>query len=200
MFLIMAVFLVLGGSVGGVAIYHDVTVVSPNAEAEFEEMKKYSCDQMKDKIGTGSFWSPQNSKYAREAIDTCNKLDQTLKQKVTDKAEVLGKEVFSITSAEVDVHAKVAPARDSFSLGIGILERQFADSDIPEYDKAVREMVGDTIKIEFFPLDFCVTAEECNQIKNMQAIQGVLGDDFEEKTQCRMLEPQGNKFTIECNS
>lgn len=63
--------LILGSTMGGIAIEQKVNVVVPNAIAEIEEMKDMSCTDLREKNALGRYWTTSNGVYLRSLVDSC---------------------------------------------------------------------------------------------------------------------------------
>jgi len=43
----------------------------PSAEAELQELKNMNCDEITARNSLGSYWTPDNGKFARDKVDAC---------------------------------------------------------------------------------------------------------------------------------
>ncbi len=63
-------------------LYHQTTVVFPNAVVELDEIKNMSCTEVTSRNALGSYWTPDNGKFARDKVEDCKDALKALKEKL----------------------------------------------------------------------------------------------------------------------
>ncbi len=63
-------------------LYYQNTVVYPNATIELDEIKKMSCVEITARNSIGSYWIPDNGKFARDKVQDCKDAAIALKKEL----------------------------------------------------------------------------------------------------------------------
>lgn len=58
-------------------IHHQQTVVFPNAAIELDKLKNIPCDELSARNALGSYWTPNNGKFARDKVDDCKDIKES---------------------------------------------------------------------------------------------------------------------------
>jgi len=66
----------------GIVLEYKINTVLPNAAAELDEIKAMSCEQVKSRDSTGSYWTPENGEIARDMVSACKDADDKYKNKL----------------------------------------------------------------------------------------------------------------------
>jgi len=66
----------------GVLLEHKINTILPNAAIELDGIKGMSCEQVKSRDSTGSYWTPGNGVIARDMISVCKEADDNYKDKL----------------------------------------------------------------------------------------------------------------------
>lgn len=63
-------------------LYYQNTIVYPNAAIELDEIKKMSCVEITARNSIGSYWTPDNGKFARDKVQDCKDASLALKKEL----------------------------------------------------------------------------------------------------------------------
>ena len=63
-------------------LYHQTTVIFPNAVIELDKMKKMSCVEITARNSIGSYLTPDNGKFARDKVLDCKDASNALKEQL----------------------------------------------------------------------------------------------------------------------
>ena len=76
--------LFVGFVILGYTIEYKINTITPNAIVEFVEIKEMSCEEIKDRNALGSYWTPDNGKFARDMVQQCIDAEKAYKAKLRD--------------------------------------------------------------------------------------------------------------------
>ncbi len=71
--------LIIGFVMFGFMMETKINDVLPNAAIEFDEIQSMTCPEIKERNSMGSYWTPENGKYARDKVKTCIDAEDTHK-------------------------------------------------------------------------------------------------------------------------
>jgi len=76
--------IVMMGIIFPYVLYYKDTVVFPNATIELDEIKKMSCKEITARNSIGSYWTPNNGKFARDKVQDCKDVSISLKEQLRE--------------------------------------------------------------------------------------------------------------------
>ncbi|QLH05837.1 hypothetical protein [Nitrosopumilus ureiphilus] len=82
---------------------YQFNVAMPNAVVEMEELRKMSCDQIKEKNAVNRYWSKTNSEYGNNKAKGCTDAEMAIKQAEQKRIDKLLADPNSLESLSRDL-------------------------------------------------------------------------------------------------